>query len=121
MLLEELAHLLRSGSLLGCSPGLSSLLRDEVLKDFISSEWNWGHNGSLGNLGSVMNEVSLMLLGVVMDFAVFKCLDFSVLVALLMDSISAVSKGKEDKIGKEGDQSLKNGDLSTSINLLVVS
>ena len=58
LLLEELAHLLRGGSLFGSSPHFASLLRDEVVVDFKGCEWNWGNDGSTGKWRAVSNHVA---------------------------------------------------------------
>jgi hypothetical protein len=97
LLLEELAHLLRGGSLFGSSPSLASLLRDEVSENFVSSEWNWGHNGSTRNCGS-LNEVFGVVLRVINYLTVFQSLVLSIFVSLFVDSISAVSDSQENKV-----------------------
>jgi len=71
LLLEELAHLLRGGSLFGSSPHFTSLLRNEVAEDFKGCEWNWGDDSSTGKWRAVSNHVSgLRVLRIVGDFAV---------------------------------------------------
>lgn len=97
LLLEELAHLLRGGSLFGSSPSLASLLRDEMSVNFVSSEWDWRHNGSTGNCGSLY-EVFGMVLRFVIYLTVFQSLVLSIFVPLFVHSIGAISYSQEDKV-----------------------